>query len=206
MKKSAIFGLLVFLLVFSFIGCDNGDNDEVFTSSTNETISNDINSLGLVGTSVSSSNVNIANVVISSGKIKITSVGNGSAVITVSEGSKNATINVTVSKTGSITIGTINKYNENVKTIVGNWIKSIEQKSGKITVNSNGTWSMIINDEPYTNGTWNVNGFTFIYDYDPQNPVNITVQYQLSNDKNSLTFSGEDVQLLGGTDPWNRDE
>jgi len=112
MRKAVFLGLLVILLAFGFIGCDDsdGDNEETFTSSTNETISNDINSLGLVGTSVSSSNVNIATAVITSGKIKITSVGQGSAVITVIENSKNAIINVSVSKTGIITIESIVKY------------------------------------------------------------------------------------------------
>ena len=112
MIKNAVFGLLVILLAFSFIGCDNGngDNNEVFTSSTNETISNDTNSLGLVGTTVSSSNENVAIAAITSGKVKITSIGNGSTIITVSEGLKNATINVTVSSTGNITIGNITKY------------------------------------------------------------------------------------------------
>jgi len=125
MKKNAIFGLLVFLLAFGFIGCDNGNENanEVFTSSTNETILNDINSLGLVGTSVSSSDVNIATAAISSVKIKITSVGEGSAVITVSESSKNAAINITVSKTGSITIGTIIKYSDNIQLpYIGEWV------------------------------------------------------------------------------------
>jgi len=113
MNKNAFFGLLTILLVFGLIGCDNGNGDEeVFVASTNETISNDINTLGLIGTSVSSSNENVATVVIVSGKIKITSVGNGSVIITVTESSKNATINITVAKTGLITIGTITKYVE----------------------------------------------------------------------------------------------
>ena len=113
MKISAFFGLLAMALAFGFIGCDN-EEAEVFTSSIDETISNDINTLGLVGTSVSSSDVNIAAAEISSGKIKITSAGSGSAVITVSDSAKNAAINVTVSKNGTITIGIINKYKPNI--------------------------------------------------------------------------------------------
>ena len=126
MKKNAFFGLLVILLAFGFIGCDtNNGNDEEFVSSTNETISNDISSLGLIGTSAISSNENVATVVISSGKIKITSVGNGSAVITVSENIKNATIDITVSNTGSIKIGTITKYIEQIKNpFIGTWISN----------------------------------------------------------------------------------
>jgi len=126
MKKNAFFGLLVFLLTFGFTGCDtNNGNDEEFVSSTNETISNDISSLGLIGTSAISSNENVATVVISSGKIKITSVGNGSAVITVSENIKNATIDITVSNTGSIKIGTITKYIEQIKNpFIGTWISN----------------------------------------------------------------------------------
>jgi len=118
MIKNAFIGLLAIVLVLGFIGCDdgNGNTDEVFKPTTNETISNDINSLGLVGTSVSSSNENIATAVILSGKIKITSVGNGSAIITVSENSKNAVINITVSSTGNIIIETIEKYSGNGQT------------------------------------------------------------------------------------------
>ena len=110
MNKTVFYGLLALLLTFGFVGCDNGSNGDSFTSSTNETISNDVVTLGLVGTSVTSSNTNVATADIVSGKIKITSVSDGSVVITVSESTKNATISIIVSKTGSITIETITKY------------------------------------------------------------------------------------------------
>jgi hypothetical protein len=109
--KNVFFGLLVITLVFGLVGCDNGNGGDKFVSSTNETTSNDVATLGLIGTSVSSSNSNVATAEITtSGKIKITSVAEGTAVITVTASGNNATINVTVSKTGSITIGTITKY------------------------------------------------------------------------------------------------
>ena len=114
MKKIAFFALIVGL---AFVGCDTGNgndsgNGDEFVSSINDTISNDIVTLGLVGTSVSSNNSNVVTVEIVTGKLKITSVSEGSAVITVSVGLNNATINVTVLKTGTIIIGTITKYSD----------------------------------------------------------------------------------------------
>ena len=138
MKKTVFFGLLVIGLAFSFIGCDNNPNGDDFTSSTNETISNDINTLGLVGTIVSSNNENIATAVILSDKIKITSVGNGSAVITVSEGTKKAAINVAITKTGSITIGLIQKYNP----FMGSWFSTVG--SGVTLICEYSTWEIKI--------------------------------------------------------------
>ena len=94
-------------------GNGNGSgNGNEFVASTNETISNDVTTLGLTGTSVASSKPNVATAEITiSAKIKITSVSEGSAVITVSDASSHsATINISVAKTGSITIGTIAKY------------------------------------------------------------------------------------------------
>jgi len=66
----------------------------------------------LVGTAVSSDKTNVATAEITaSAKIKITSVAEGSAVITVSDVlSHTATKNVSVSETGAITIGVIVKY------------------------------------------------------------------------------------------------
>ena len=111
MKK---FALIAIIVGFLFVACGEGNGiDEVkFTSSTNETVSNDVGTLGLVGTSASSSNVNIATVEITtSAKIKITSKAEGSIAITVSDNLDNyAIINVEVSNTGSILIGIITKY------------------------------------------------------------------------------------------------
>ena len=212
MKKSAFFVLLVILLAFGFIGCDNGDGDETFTSSTNETISNDVNSLGLAGTSVSSSNVKVATAVIVSGKIKITSVGEGSAVITVSESSKNATINVTISKTGAITIGTIVKYSENVKTFVGSWTKTISNDVRLLVINNDGTWNAFINDVPHVSdnpGIWFETNKTIgvWYDYISEThpePGYVYATYTLSENGDSFTLSGDAALLFGGPEPWTR--
>jgi hypothetical protein len=107
-----VFGIIALVFGFVLFGCDNGNGTtvEVFTASINDTVSNDVDTLGLIGTSVSSNKPNVATVEIVSGKIKIVSVSEGTALITVSEGSKNATIHATVSKTGSIAIGNIVKY------------------------------------------------------------------------------------------------
>jgi len=123
MKKVALIALIIGLV---FFGCDpenntngnanedeNGDTNKTeFNASTDETVSNDVATLGLVGTTVSSDKPTVATAEITaSAKIKITSVAEGSAVITVSDASSHtATINVSVSETGAITIGTIVKY------------------------------------------------------------------------------------------------
>jgi hypothetical protein len=105
-----IFVFTFFVLGLSFSGCA-GTGNETFISSTNDTIANDESTLGLVGTEVSSNNTNVATAVISNGKISITSVAEGTAVITITKNqNQSATINITISKTGSISIGNINKY------------------------------------------------------------------------------------------------
>jgi hypothetical protein len=115
--KKMNFLCIFFVFCFLFAGCNigNGTDGDKFESSTNETISNDIATLGLEGTSATSDKTNVATVGITTGnKIRITSVSEGSAVITISNDlSHTATIAITVSKTGSIIIGTIDKYSEN---------------------------------------------------------------------------------------------
>ncbi len=82
-----------------------------FESKTDNTTANDEATLGLVGTTVSSSDENVATAAIADGKIVITSVGAGEATITVKDASDNeATIAVTVAADGTITIGEITKY------------------------------------------------------------------------------------------------
>jgi hypothetical protein len=84
-----------------------------FVVAVNEATANDAPTLGLVGTTATSSASTVATAEITGGKIKITSVSAGSATITVSDAAKhNATIQVTVAASGSITIGAsdITKY------------------------------------------------------------------------------------------------
>jgi len=207
MKKMFFFGLLVAALVFSLLSCD-GDGNGNFVSSTNDMTLNNVPILGLVGTTASSSNTNVATVETPpTDKIKITSVAEGSAVITVKNAlDHTATINVTVAKNGTIAIGTIIKYvASNEKTIVGNWTKTVDSNIGELTVNLNNTWSLSFNATPLvSNGTWDENYFSFIYDYDSENPQQIDLSYVLSANKNQLSFSGEGVNLIGGSDPWDR--
>ena len=81
-----------------------------FPTKTDDTTANDVATLGLVGTSADSSNQSVAKAKVEGGKIVITSHGAGTAVITVKDGDKKATISVTVAADGTITIGTITKY------------------------------------------------------------------------------------------------
>ena len=87
--------------------------DPDFPSKTNDTTANDETTLGLVGTSATSSRSSVATAEIENGKIVITSHGTGTAVITVKDGDKEATIEVTVAADGTITIGEITKYEAN---------------------------------------------------------------------------------------------
>lgn len=86
-------------------------NPGAFNAATNSDTANDEATLGIVGTSVSSSDENVATAKIEGGKIVITSAGKGSATITVTTTASNssAEIPVTVDATGAITLGTIVK-------------------------------------------------------------------------------------------------
>jgi len=92
-------------------GSSSGGNGEItFTSTINNDIANNVDKLGLVGTSVSSSNEKVATVKITDGKIAMTSISVGTSIITIATDDKKATIEVAVNANGSITIGTITKY------------------------------------------------------------------------------------------------
>jgi hypothetical protein len=92
----------------------NTQSGGTFTVSTNNNTSNDVATMGLVGTTANSSNTSVATAAITDGKIAIISVSAGTATITVRNASGNeAQIPVTVNANGTITIGTITKYNPN---------------------------------------------------------------------------------------------
>jgi hypothetical protein len=92
-----------------------------FAPAVNDATANDAATLGLVGTTAVSGTPAVATVEIAGGKIKITSVSAGSAAITVSDAANhNATIQVTVAASGSITIGAITKY-ASTNPLVGSW-------------------------------------------------------------------------------------
>jgi hypothetical protein len=116
-----------------------------FVASTDDSTANSVLTLGLVGTNVSSSNSTVATAEIVAGKIKITSVSQGSATITVTESSTGhtATIPVSVSAAGSITIGTITKYvpdatqSNAIELTAGTW------EEGELTASSSVQWYKI---------------------------------------------------------------
>ena len=98
--------------VYHFTITNVVENVILFTSQTNVDTASDVNTLGLVGTKATSSTDAVATAEIKDGKVAITSKGKGTAVITVvDEDTKttDATINVTVSETGKITLGPITK-------------------------------------------------------------------------------------------------
>ncbi|OMC89217.1 hypothetical protein BK128_04650 [Viridibacillus sp. FSL H7-0596] len=92
-------------------GSSSGGTGEItFTSTINSDIANNVDKLGLVGTSVSSSNEKVATVKITDGQIAVTSISVGTSIITIATDDKKATLEITVNANGSITIGTITKY------------------------------------------------------------------------------------------------
>ncbi|SDP04853.1 hypothetical protein SAMN04487897_1331, partial [Paenibacillus sp. yr247] len=90
-----------------------------FTAATNSSTANDVATLGLVGTTATSDAATVATAAINAGHIEITSVGAGTATIKVSDASSHAaTIAVTVAADGSMTLGTITKYQVDITTLV----------------------------------------------------------------------------------------
>jgi hypothetical protein len=109
-------GMAALVLTFGLglTGCPMDDGDDggsvTFTATADNSTANDEATLGFAGESVSSSNPGVATTAIVDGKIVITSVSAGTAVITVSKtGFTSATIPVTVADNGTITIGTVTK-------------------------------------------------------------------------------------------------
>jgi hypothetical protein len=117
---------LVAIIGFSMVSCDTDkdkgkDEDEMqFTSETSE-ITNDTAALGIIGTSVQSSNEEVAVAEIKDGKIVVTSKGKGIATITVigPADKSDAEIKINVDKAGKITQGSVLKGGESVITISG---------------------------------------------------------------------------------------
>lgn len=89
---------------------DDFSNDAVDFVAETKTVSNDESTLGLIATSASSNNVSVATASVTASGIEITSVGAGSATITTSDGTNEATIEVTVGDYGAITVGAITPY------------------------------------------------------------------------------------------------
>lgn len=83
-----------------------------FTSTTNNATVNTEAVLGIVATTVSSSDEKVATAVIVGGKIVITSKAKGNGIIICTADAKTATIAVTVAADGTITIDTVTKYVE----------------------------------------------------------------------------------------------
>jgi hypothetical protein len=124
-KKSFLFGCAVlFAALFSlaFTGCPSATDptpSPVFEEKIDDTLANDAATLGLVGTTVDSSDAKIAAAEITSkGKIKITSKAAGKAELSVIDAGNKATIKVTVDSNGKIIIDEIAKYvKNNLKTV-----------------------------------------------------------------------------------------
>ena len=106
----------------------------VFTAKS-ETVENSESKLGLVATGATSSDTGVVTVSVNNG-IVITSVAKGSATITCKDAEDHeATIAVTVSGSGAITVGTITKYVDESTVVVA--------ETATLTFNSNSALSAV---------------------------------------------------------------
>jgi hypothetical protein len=130
-----------------------------FTSATNSGTANDLATLGLVGTSVSSSADGVATAAINAGKIDITSVAPGTATITVTDRTNNATIDVKVAANGSISISSIAKYVSYTTTfnvtdgsnlVTGATIVVKDQAGQVVAAESDGSYKLTAGNYTYT--------------------------------------------------------
>jgi len=108
MKKIVLFYFLAFLLYCCTTSNDINKNN--FSSST-ISISNTKKFLGMIGKNIETNNSSVATGVIIRNKIRITSVGEGVALLFVSNNlAEIAIINIVVSQTGVISVYNIIKY------------------------------------------------------------------------------------------------
>lgn len=91
------------------------ENGNISTDLTKEfaesvtTINNDTDTLGIVGTEVESDNTDVVTAALTAGKVVLTSVNPGTAIISVTGDDKTALITVTVDEFGTITVDNIEK-------------------------------------------------------------------------------------------------
>jgi len=111
-----------------------------YAAVTNNAITNDVATLGLVGITATSDTPGVAKVRIMDSKIAITSVGAGTAVITVTDASAHtATIAVTVVANGAISIETITKYAASAPTFAATTDSSTANTTGTLGLIGTGT-------------------------------------------------------------------
>ena len=203
MKKTVF---LVLIITILFLGCDTGSNG--FTSTTNDSVLNTVEILGIVGLYASSSNNGVAVVGIENNRISITSVSAGTAIITVTDGTNNASINITVTNTGSITIRTIVKYTGSEEsTIVGHWVSTmnIDGKQFVIGLVLNEDKTFYMNTSyPIPSGTYEIEGNTITLNFlvnppPPENNMEIVTINEIVLDFIGLEFSRYNPTLYSGT-------
>lgn len=128
-------------------------NGDIETSTNNyfessmTVVDNTVENLGVVGTSATSSNTDVAIVKLAGNRVVITSVGVGTAEITVTDGNSSAIIPVTVDEFGTITIGDIQTAVEDgfVRGEGSDWYYYI---NGKKVTND---WVAVEEADPYNN-------------------------------------------------------
>lgn len=109
-------------------------------------VANEEETLGFIATVAESDNTEVATVTLNDAGVNITSHKPGSAVITVTDGERSSTINVTVDEFGNITTSII-KFNDDGWRKVGDsdWAY---YKDGERVVSK---WISVIEEDPYNN-------------------------------------------------------
>ena|GEM_PF-3916090 len=131
---------------------DDFSNDAVDFVAETKTVSNDESTLGLIATSASSNNASVATASVTASGIEITSVGAGSATITTSDGTNEATIEVTVGDYGAITGLSVTPYTSTLpETIVLKYNWESESDGGtRVTAGTNCVYGVAYSDEACT--------------------------------------------------------
>ena len=131
-----------------------------FTAATNDATANDVATLGLVGASATSSESEYVTAEISEGKIVIKSVkapGDSAKSITITvtdANSKTATIAVTEARDGSLTVGTITKYERNAPVKDTDYTVNARVLTAtnpiEYSTDAGSTWTALAASESYT--------------------------------------------------------
>jgi hypothetical protein len=144
--------------------------------------------LGLIGTTATTSDATVATADLStvSGYVTITSASAGTATITVSDGTNNATIPVTVAADGAITIGTIAPY------AVASSSPTVQTEAAStITADSS-----ILNGDITSSNGYDITDYGFLWG---TSSSSLTNKLDVGTDNHSGSFTANLSNLAAGT-------
>ena len=134
---------------------DDFSNDVIEFEASSKTVENNESVLGIIATSSSSSDSSVATAAVTDSGIVITSVGSGSATITVTNKAGNtAIIPVTVGSYGALALGTITPYSSTLpETVVLKYNWESESDGGtRVVANGSELYGAAYSDEACTVG------------------------------------------------------